>query len=85
MAIVAEATKIHKCKRVGGGVEHAGGCDAKEGGGARLRSVVERGAMSLRSSGGATERNGTEQPCTAATDERATPSMRNPSPHYCLL
>lgn len=41
MAIVANATKIHKCKRVGGGVEHAGGGNAKEGGGARLRSVAQ--------------------------------------------
>ena len=41
MAIVANATKIHKCKRVGGGVEHAGGGNAKEGGGARMRSVAQ--------------------------------------------
>lgn len=40
MAIVADATKIYKCKRVGEGVEHGGSGNAKEGGGARLRSVV---------------------------------------------
>ena len=38
MAIVAEATKIYKCKRVRGGVEHGGSGNAREGGGARLRS-----------------------------------------------
>lgn len=40
MAIVADATKIYKCKRVGEGVEHGGSGNAKEGGGARLRSGV---------------------------------------------
>ena len=40
MAIVADATKIHKCKRVREGAEHGVSGDAKEGGGARLRSVV---------------------------------------------
>lgn len=29
MAIVANATKIYKCKRVGEGVEHGRGGDAK--------------------------------------------------------
>ena len=41
MEIVAEATKIHKCKRVGEGVEHGRGGNAKEGGSARLRSGAE--------------------------------------------
>lgn len=41
MAIVANATKIHKCKRVRGGVEHAGSGNAKEGGWARMRSVAQ--------------------------------------------
>ena len=41
MAIVADATKIYKCKRVGEGVEPGGGGNAKEVGGARLRSVAE--------------------------------------------
>ena len=40
MAIVAKATKIHKCKRVRGGVEHGRGGNAKEAGGVRLRSGV---------------------------------------------
>ena len=41
MAIVADATKIYKCKRVVGGVEHAGDGNAKEGGWARMRSVAQ--------------------------------------------
>lgn len=41
MAIVANATKIHKCKRAGEGVEHGGGGKAREGGWARMRSVAE--------------------------------------------
>ena len=41
MAIVADATKIYNCKRVGEGVEHGGGGNAREGGGARLRSGAE--------------------------------------------
>lgn len=32
MAIVANATKIYKCKRAGEGVEHGGGGKAREGG-----------------------------------------------------
>ena len=32
MAIVANATKIYKCKRVGEGVEHGKGGDASKGG-----------------------------------------------------
>lgn len=40
MAIVANATKIYKCKRVGEGVEHGRGGNARGGGWARMRSVA---------------------------------------------
>ena len=41
MAIVANATNIYKCKRAGEGLEHGGGCKAKAGGCAMLRSGAE--------------------------------------------
>lgn len=41
MAIVANATKIYKCKRAAAGLEHGGGCKAKAGGCAVLRSAAE--------------------------------------------